>query len=102
MKDYDDVRFKEDEIESIRTIKRDIIEYIIKCIDETIHYRQTSLQGTNSKFKVGYTPLSFQIYYDKKGVAVNIDFIKNIFSEVYNCIKYEPSEEKRKIILQSL
>jgi len=39
MEDYDDIRFKEDEIESIRTIKRDIIEYIIKCIDETIHYR---------------------------------------------------------------
>jgi hypothetical protein len=81
-------------------LKKDIKEYIIKCIDETLKYKQTSLKGTNSKFKVGYTPKSFQNYInEEKGYTVNIDYIKEVFDEVYNSIKYEPSEEKRKLLL---
>ena len=63
-------------------------------------YRNTSLKGTKSKFKVGYTPRSFQLYLEEKGVTVHINYIEEVFSEVYNTIKYEPSEEKRKTILQ--
>jgi len=77
-------------------LKNKIKEYIIQCIDQT-----TSLQRTNSKFKVGYTPRSFQLWYDERGVAVNIHYIEEKFREVYNTIKYEPSEEKRKMILHS-
>ena len=83
-------------------LKNKIKEYIILCIDQTIHYRNTSLKGTKSKFKVGYTPRSFKLWYDERGVAVNINYIEEVFSEVYNTIKYEPSEEKRKTILKSL
>ena len=82
---------------------RNIIkEYIIGCIEETMHYRNTSLLGSKSKFKVGYTPRSFQLWYDERGVDVNIYYIEGAFRDVYNTIKYEPSEEKRKMILQSL
>ena len=82
-------------------LKEDIKEYIIKCINETIHYRQTSLKGTNSKFKVGYTPKSFQNYInEEKGYTANINYIKEVFDEVFNSIKHEPLEEKRKILLQ--
>ena len=81
-------------------LKQDVKDYIIKCINETIHYRQTSLKGTKSNFKVGYTPKSFQNYInEEKGYTVNIDYIKEVFDEVYNSIKYEPSEEKRKLLL---
>lgn len=92
-----------DEINEFNLLKKNITEYIIKCIDETIRYRQTSLRGTNSKFKVGYTSKSFQNYYSScRHIDVNIDRIKEAFSNVYNTIKYEPTEEKRKSILQSL
>jgi len=90
---------KMDEVSERTSLKNKIKKYIIECIDQTIHYRNTSLRGTNSKFKVGYTPKSFQIWYDQRGVAVNIDWVKEVFREVYNTIKYEPSEEKRKSIL---
>ena len=92
---------KMDEVSANAALKNKIKKYIIECIDQTIHYRNTSLRGTNSKFKVGYTPKSFQIWYDQRGVAVNIDCVKEVFREVYNTIKYEPSEEKRKSILQA-
>ena len=93
---------KMDEVSENAALKNKIKEYIIECIDQTIHYRNTSLRGTNSKFKVGYTPKSFQIWYDQRGVAVNIDWVEEVFRQVYNNIKYEPSEEKRKSILQSI
>ena len=82
-------------------LKKRIKEYIILCIDQTIHYRNTSLRGTKSKFKVGYTPKSFQKWYDERGVWCYIEWVKEVFREVYNTIKYEPSEEKRKSILSS-
>ena len=85
------------------SLKKYIKEYIINCIDKTIYYRQTSLKYTKSKFKVGYTPKSFQNYInEEKGYVVNIDYIKEVFDEIYNIIKYEPSEEKRKILLESI
>lgn len=93
---------KMDEVSEDAALKNKIKEYIIECIDQTMHYRNTSLRGTKTKFKVGYTPKSFQIWYDERGVAVNIYYIEEVFSEVYRTIKYEPSEEKRKMILQSL
>jgi hypothetical protein len=80
----------------MNALRNKIKEYIIMCIDQT-----TSLRGTKSKFKVGYTPRSFQLWYDERGVAVNIHYIEEEFRDVYNTIKYEPSEEKRKMILQS-
>ena len=82
-------------------LKEDIKEYIIKCIDQTIYYRQTSLKGTKSKFKVGYTPKSFQNYInEEKGYVTSIDYIKEVFDEIYNSIKHEPLEEKRKLLLE--
>ena len=44
-----------DEVSANAALKNKIKKYIIECIDQTIHYRNTSLRGTNSKFKVGYT-----------------------------------------------
>ena len=90
-------------MEIIDSLKNQIKEYIIRCIDKTIHYRNTSLRGTRSKFKVGYTPKSFYTYlYYEKGHCVNFDLLKIEFQEIYDLIKYEKSEEKRKTILQSL
>jgi hypothetical protein len=82
------------------TLKQWIIKYIIKCIDETENARQ---KGADVKYKVGYSPLSFQLYLDReKRIAVNIDYIEEVFREVNEVIKDEPVEENRKFILEKL
>jgi len=86
-----------------RQINKNFIkEYIISCIDKTLHYRNTSLRGTHSKFKVGYTPKSYYTYLrNEKKILLHFSYVKEIFVEVYDLIKHTSSEEKRKEILQA-